>query len=104
MIWGKFLGQKMVGTSSSLHVRSFASLDPAQKTLFVYLMNLSDQSKHIRPAIEGYQIKEIRESWELVGKNADDTNPVWREVTKFPKKNVQVVPGTSIRVIKYALR
>lgn len=105
MIWGNFLGKKMVRTTSNPpHVRTFASLDPEQKTLFVYLMNLSDETKQIKPTIEGYQIKSIREAWELVGKNADDTNPVWREVKAFPKNGLQAVPGTSIRVVKYALK
>jgi len=43
------------------------------------------------------------EAWELVGKNANDCNPVWE---KFPvQKDFQtmVLKGTSISVIKYRL-
>ena len=104
MIWGKFLGKKMIKTSSSLHVRTFASLDPERMELYVYIMNLSDEIKNIKPEIDGYRIKEAMEAWELVGENAEDTNPEWREVKETIKNHMQTVPATSIRIMKFALK
>jgi alpha-N-arabinofuranosidase len=44
-IWGNFLGDKMVKTTSSLYIRSFASWKPKQKKIFMYLVNKSDEKK-----------------------------------------------------------
>jgi hypothetical protein len=36
MIWGNYLGEKMVKTTNTLHIRSFASYSPTENNLYVY--------------------------------------------------------------------
>ena len=95
---------KAMGVKYLRYPGAFASHDPDQKALFLYLLNVSDEPKKIEPLFEGYEIKEIRQAWELVGENAEDTNPVWRSVSEKLNRNLQIVPGTSIRVVEFTLK
>ena len=105
MIWGKFLGDKMVKTSSpSINVRTFSSFIPKEKRLYVYLMNTADKPKEIKLKIQGYAAKTINQVWELVGTGPDDTKPLWRKVTQPVKKDILLLNGTSIQVIEYKLK
>lgn len=105
MIWGKFLGDKMVKTSSpSINVRTFSSFIPKEKRLYVYLMNTADKPKEIKLKIQGYAAKTINQVWELVGTGPDDTKPLWRQVTQPVKKGILLLNGTSIQVIEYKLK
>lgn len=104
MIWGNFLGNKMVKASSSLHIRTFASFVPEEKKLYVYLMNKSEQSVNVKPDIKRYKILKINQAWELVGTGPDDTKPIWRKVPNLGKEGSQLLNGTSIRVIEYLLK
>ncbi|MCX6255760.1 MAG: hypothetical protein NTV31_14985 [Bacteroidia bacterium] len=104
MIWGNFLGDNMVKTTSDLHIRTFASFEPDGKKLYLYLINKSGQPIEIKPDIKGYKIKSISQVWELVGTGTDDTKPIWRQVTEQGKKDPQPLLGTSIRVIEYLLK
>jgi alpha-N-arabinofuranosidase len=104
MIWGNFLGNKMVKTSSSLHIRTFASFVPEEKKLYVYLMNKSEQTVNVKPDIKRYKVMKINQAWELVGTGPADTKPIWRKVPNLGKGGSQLLNGTSIRVIEYLLK
>lgn len=105
MIWGNFLGDKMVKTSSpSINVRTFSSFIPKEKRLYVYLMNTADKPKEIKLKIQGYAAKTINQVWELVGTGPDDTKPLWRQVTNPENNGNLLLNGTSIQVIEFRLK
>ena len=78
-IWGKFLGDRMVKTTSMLHLRTFASYVPEEKKLYVYLMNMLAESQAVSLNIEKYKVQSVGQAWELLGTGPDDVDPVWRE-------------------------
>jgi hypothetical protein len=102
-IWGEFIGDLMVKTSSTVHIRSFASFSPKDNKLYVYILNKLEIPQKVFPDIEGYKMKSINQVWELAGKSQNDTNPVWREVNLKKGECHQTIPGTTIRVVEYKL-
>jgi alpha-L-arabinofuranosidase len=103
MIWGKFLGKKMVKTTSDVHLRSFASYSPDKKSLFVYLINKSADPIVVDALIVNYKARAVRQAWELSSTGPDDVHPVWLK-TESPRDGTrQIVHGSSIKVIEYIL-
>ncbi len=105
-IWGNFLASKMVRTSSTVRIRSFASYEPATKQLFVYIVNKSPVEEAVRVDLRGYAVESVVQRWEQVGEGPEDTEPVWRE-NKSPLDASSPefsLPGTSITVIEFKLR
>lgn len=102
MIWGNYLGDKMLKTTSTIHIRSFASWVPREKRLFVYVLNKADRDQKIHIDIKDHKIKSLIQSWELFGKNADDCDPVWKK-KELDKNSDIIVKGTSITVTEYQL-
>jgi alpha-L-arabinofuranosidase len=103
MIWGNYLGDRMVKTSGSTHVRSFGSIVPGQNKLYVYLLNKAETSMQVNLEIPGHKIKMVNSSWELVGNGPDDVDPIWRKKTdlkSLKRKNQVSLHGTSIVVIE----
>jgi hypothetical protein len=103
MIWGNYLGEQMVKTTSSVLIRSFASIDRKQNKLFIYLLNKSDQPQVINLDIKGVQTDSVTQAWELFGTGPEDCDPVWQ--LKDPKdvgNNVLLKP-ISITVVEYEL-
>jgi alpha-L-arabinofuranosidase len=103
-IWGKFLGDKMVKTTSTLHIKTFASSNLQQKKLFLYIINKSDKVKEVKIDIQRYSIKAIAQSWELVGRGPEDTKPVWRRVSRFNPNKLMSINPTSITVTEFDLK
>jgi alpha-L-arabinofuranosidase len=100
-IWGNYLGKEMIRTTSSLHLRSFASYSPESGQLFVYLINKSDSSKTIRLDIKNHNVISMVQAWQLFAKNPDDCDPVWQNIpAQNPARDFQI-KGTSITVIEY---
>ena len=81
MIWGNYLGNEMIRTTSTLYIRTFASLDPKDKLLYVYIINKQGDSEKINLNLNKYKVKSVVEAFELVGQGPDDLNPVWQECT-----------------------
>lgn len=104
MIWGKFLREKMVQTTSTIHVRSFASYSPDKKSLFVYLVNKSAMDILVNPEVNNHTITTIKQAWELTSTGPDDTNPVWQKAENSKINNPVIVKLTSIKVIEYQLK
>jgi hypothetical protein len=104
MIWGNFLGDKMVMTTSTMHIRSFASFIPEEKILYVYIMNMMGNPEYVTLDIEQNKVSSVIQAWELVGKGADDCNPVWQAHPGITDPLDFEVKGTSITVIKYQLK
>jgi alpha-N-arabinofuranosidase len=100
MIWGKFLGEKMVFSTSAQLVRTFASYSPDKKKLTLFLINKSDKPALIKPEIQGFEKNKIISSWELTGNGADDLNPVWQQIVNSTPDKL-TVSGTSIQVVEF---
>ena len=104
MIWGKFLGDQMVKSTSSVHLRSFASHVPEEKRLYVYLMNMLEEPQSISLDLQGCDVESILQAWELVGEGPDDVEPVWKKYDWSADPMHPRVSGTSITVLEYRLK
>lgn len=106
MIWGNWLGEKMVSITGTVHIRSFASYSPDDKVLYVYLLNKNQSPSRIKLSIDGCKIDLVEKSGQLTGDGPEDVNPVWNDnliLKKEEMKNLEL-PGTSITVIKLKLK
>ena len=104
MIWGNYLGDEMVKTTSTLHVRTFASYVPDENKLFVYLMNMVNEPQSVQLDVDGYDIDSVVEAWELIGHGPDDVDPVWQEKTDIIDPSMIEIAGTSITVVEFKLK
>ena len=102
-IWGNFLGDLMVRTTSTLHLRTFASFVPETKRLYVYLMNMIEEPQTVSLRLENNEIGSVLQAWELFGNGPDDVNPVWQQTDRFVDADDFTVKGTSITVIEFKL-
>ena len=100
MIWGNFLGEQMVKTTSTLHLRSFASYTPGKKQLFVCLMNMVEEPQVVSLDLFGYQIETVEQAWEFTGNGPDDVDPVWKEIGEIGNQPDLELKGTSITVLE----
>jgi hypothetical protein len=104
MIWGNYLGDKMVKTTGTVHIRSFASLMPEKNRIFIYLMNKAEEASTIHLKITGKEIDNILQAKELVGVDPEDVHPVWQEVPVLKDPRKLEIKGTSIMVLEYQLK
>jgi hypothetical protein len=106
MIWGRFLGDRMVKTSSSIKkdMSVFASFIPGKKRLYIYLLNKTNEPVRAGINIRGYEVDHINQTWQLRGKDLDDQKPVWEQLNSPVEKEIGMVPGATIRVIEYLLK
>jgi hypothetical protein len=104
MIWGKFLGAQMVQTTSTTHLRTFASCSRDKKALFIYLVNKSADPADVSLQMIGHDPAAILQAWELTGTGPDDLSPVWWKVEDMDMDHPVNVKGTSIMVLEYQLK
>jgi alpha-N-arabinofuranosidase len=104
MIWGNFLGNQMVKSTSSVHLRSFASYVPEEKRLYVYLMNMLEAPQSISLDIGGHDKVSTLQAWELVGDSPDDVDPRWQPCSGWEDPLNARVRGTSITVLECRLK
>jgi len=103
MIWGKYLQQQMVQSTSTMHLRTFASYTPGTKKLVVFFLNKSDDAITVNPEIDRHNVKEITQTGELTSTGPDDVSPVWTEQQwQIPPVNL-TVKANSIKVVIYQL-
>jgi hypothetical protein len=107
MIWGNYLGDQMIKTTNTVHIRSFASTIPDEKRMYIYLINKTNEMKPVRLKIEGRRVDQVMMVKELVGSGPDDVDPVWRDypedIAKGHLDNVQL-SGTSITMMELKLK
>lgn len=106
MIWGNWLGKKMVATTGTVHIRSFASLSPNENVLYVYLLNKGEGPSRVKLKIDGYKVEMVEKAGQLTSKGPDDTDPVWNDnliLKKDDLRNLEL-PGTSISVIRLRIK
>jgi hypothetical protein len=106
MIWGNYLGEKMIRTTNTLHVRSFASYSPAENRLYVYLLNKAEQPLAVNLAIENGKVSVVESLGQLTGTGPDDVDPVWNENVTVARRDLQnlTLPAVSISVLKIRLK
>jgi hypothetical protein len=103
MIWGNYMGKQMVRTTSTLHLRTFASYSPDEAQLFVYIINKSPDTQSIDLQINKTGGPNLVLAMELVGDGPRDVDPVWQECEAWNDPTNITVKGTSITVIEYHL-
>jgi len=104
MIWGNYLGNEMIRTTSTIHIRTFASVNREDKLLYVYIINKKENTERINLDLNKIKIKSVAEAYELIGEGPDDLNPVWQECSGLTDPLDFEVKGTSITVIKFKLK
>ena len=104
MIWGNFLGDQMIKSTSTVHLRTFASYIPEEKRLYVYLMNMVEEPQNISLELDGYKVESLVQAWELVGEGPDDVDPAWQKYARQADHLNIIVSGTSITVFEYRLK
>lgn len=102
MIWGKWLGEVMVKTTATKHIRSFASYSPDEDVLYVYLLNKDGEPSHVKLKIDGYKIETVEKAGQLTSNGPDDTDPLWNDNLILSKDDLSKMelPGSSISVIR----
>ncbi len=106
MIWGNWLGKKMVSTTGTLHIRSFASYSPDENLMYIYILNKNQTPANVKLMIKGCTIDQVEKCGQLTGKGPDDIRPIWNDhinLTKEQLENLEL-PGTSISVIKLKMK
>ena len=103
MVWGNYLGTRMVKTTSTLHQRTFASMVPEENRLYVYILNKSGEPEPVSLNIADAGKLELITAHELFGESPDDMEPVWQECVRWDDPTRFTVKGTSITVVEYRL-
>jgi hypothetical protein len=103
-IWGNHLGEKMVKTTGTVHLRSFASFSPSDERLFLYLINTAPgiQAVELKIAMPGRP--EVAVARELFGDGPEDVDPVWQECEPWKNPTRFSIKGNSITVIEYGFK
>jgi len=102
MIWGNWLGKEMVSTTSTVHIRSFASYSPEKNELYVYLLNKNQMPARVKLSIDDYNVDRVERTGQLTSTGPDDVDPVWNDNLSLSKRDLRnlELPGTSISVVK----
>ena len=105
-IFGNHLAKYMVETSSTLHVRTFASYDPEPGRLFLYLINKAPGQRTISLDIKGRTIHSVLQRWELIAIGPEDTNPIYQQNPCIPQPDDPqlTLPHTSITLLELKLK
>lgn len=103
-IWGEFLGSTMVKSGSAPFLTTYASMDPATGTLFVYLINRSQTPERVSINTGGYLVESPPTAWELYGEGPEDPEPVWSVKMTGPGDKTLDLKGTSITVVQMKIR
>jgi hypothetical protein len=102
-IWGKNMLKKMVATTSTTKIRTFASYDPVSQELNVFLLNKETTSMPANLSWTNYLTKGKMERWEFKGSSPADVNPTWASVStenfSATSKSLQLPPN-SVTMIK----
>jgi hypothetical protein len=105
MIWGNYLGNKMVRSKGSTHIRSYASMNSDEDKIILFLLNKSEVIELVTISVPGYSIRSVYKLGELIGDGPDDTDPLWREFDRSGSEKTEkfVLMGTSITVFEIQL-
>ena len=74
-IWGQFLKEKMVLSTSTAMVRTYASYSPANRSAIAFLINKDTQSRDVTVRIENLSASLVANRWVFKGTGPDDVRP-----------------------------
>jgi hypothetical protein len=103
MIWGNYLASKMVRSESSASILTWASYDPKEEKLFVYLVNKAEQSEVVKIMTDSHSIVSMVQAWEYFGSSPEDSVPVWQQKRIRTNSGVIDLKGFSITVAEMKL-
>ncbi len=105
MIWGNFLGDKMIKTTSQNYIKTFASIDSKKQQLFLYIVNKSSNPIKVMPSFNNIKTPKIIQNFSLTANNAEDIKPMWGKKNYWKNKDtyIELLP-VSISVIVYNLK
>ena len=90
-IWGNFLKKKMVFSSKSGTIRSWASYNPDDNSLNVFLLNKDEVPQNVSITLDNYTGSTQNERWALKGSAPGATDVTWG------KSDSVSVSGSSIK-------
>lgn len=105
-VWGDFLKQQMVYSTPQVDkIRSWASYDPQDHSLVLFLLNKDKYSHKVNINLDNYQANTNVQKWLLSGESQSTTNPGWQKVTssekfKHSKMYLQLQP-LSVTVVAF---
>jgi hypothetical protein len=76
-IWGQFLKEKMVSSSSTAKVRSYSTYSPSTGKLTVFLINKDTVARQSSVTIRGSGAFFSTDTWVFSGQGPDDLSPTW---------------------------
>jgi alpha-L-arabinofuranosidase len=76
-IWGHFLKQNMIATSSTDMIHSFASYTLSTEELSVFIINKDIGAHKLELSLINYQCPCTEERWVLTGTGPQDLSPTW---------------------------
>lgn len=103
-IWGNELLNKMVSTTSTTTLRTFASYSGGYSQLNVYIINKSTSAQQVSLNLANYPLGANAQRWEFKGTGPSDVNPNWTQganVSAIGSQAAISVPGASITVLKF---
>ena len=76
-IWGQFLKERMVLSTSTAMVRTYASYSPGNRTVTAFLINKDTQSRDVTVRIENLSASVVVNKWVFKGTGPDDVRPTF---------------------------
>jgi hypothetical protein len=102
-IWGNYLLPKMIHTTSTKVIRTFACQDPATGKLHIFLINKDIKPQQATISLLNYVHSFNGKRWEYSGKGPRDLFPVWiqKESVESNRPSLAIqLPATSITVLE----
>ena len=80
-IWGTFIHQQMISTVNQTgNIRSWASYDPINKSLSIFLLNKEQQAQKVVVKIKNYGRAEKIKKLVLYGNSPYVVEPIWQQI------------------------
>ena len=76
-IWGQFLKDQIVSSSSTVKVRSYTTFSPSSGKLTVFLINKDSVARSTSVALRNAADRFVVDTWVFSGKDAQDVYPTW---------------------------
>jgi alpha-N-arabinofuranosidase len=76
-IWGQFLKEKLVASSSTSKVRTYSTYSPSTGRLTVFLINKDSQSRPVSLTVANAAQNFVFDTWVFTGNGPQDVYPTW---------------------------
>ena len=90
-VWSNFLKKKMVySTKKAGVIRSWASYDPDDKSLNVFVLNKDEVSQNVSITLDNYTGSIMNERWILKGSTPESIDVTWEKAGLVPVSGSQI--------------